>query len=340
MKKTGILLVNLGTPDSPSNSDVYKYLIEFLTDVRVIDFSWLKRQLLVRGIIVPMRYKNSAKTYQAVWDKDKGSPLLFHTQDLANKVQQQLGDAFVVEIAMRYQNPSMESALLKLKNAFVDTIVVLPLFPQYSSACNGSVLQRVNEITATWNVIPSIHTFHQFYNHPLFIDAFAERGKQHDIASFDHVLFSYHGLPARHLTRVGTTQTHDCIQDKCSENIHENNQHCYLAQCYETTRLIVQQLQIPADKYSTSFQSRLGKEVWLEPYTVDVLPELAKQGKKNLLIFSPAFVADCLETLYEIQVEYLELFQEHGGESITLVKSLNSEDKWVEAVCALVTSNQ
>ncbi len=339
MKKTGILLVNLGTPDSPSNSDVYKYLIEFLTDVRVIDFSWLKRQLLVRGIIVPMRYKNSAKTYQAVWDKEKGSPLLFHTQDLAKKVQQQLGDAFVVEIAMRYQNPSMESALLKLKNAYVDTIVILPLFPQYSSACNGSVLQRVNEITATWNVIPSIHTIHQFYNHPLFIEAFAARGKQHDIASFDHVLFSYHGLPARHLTRVGTTNTHDCQQEKCSEKIQAQNQHCYLAQCYETTRLIVQQLQIPSDKYSTSFQSRLGKEIWLEPYTVDVLPELAKQGKKKILVFSPAFVADCLETLYEIQVEYLELFQEHGGETITLVESLNSENKWVEAVCAMVTSN-
>lgn len=337
--KTGILLVNLGTPNSPSNSDVYKYLIEFLTDYRVIDFSWLKRNLLVRGIIVPARYKQSAKTYREIWDAERGSPLLYHTQDLVQKVQTQLGDQYVVEFAMRYQQPSIENGLLKLKNANVSKIVVLPLFPQYSSACNGSVIQKIFELTATWNVIPSIEIIHQFYNFPTFIDAIVARVTQHVLEDFDHILFSYHGLPARHLIRTANNQTHNCENENCRYQLTENNQHCYLAQCYETTRLIVAQLQLSTDKYSTSFQSRLGKEVWLEPYTVERLPQLAREGKKKILILSPAFVADCLETLFEIKVEYQELFQEHGGEQITLVESLNAEPKWVYAVCKIVQQN-
>ena len=336
MKKTGILLANLGTPDSPENKDVYKYLIEFLMDERVIDYNTFKRNLLVRGIIVPARYKNSAKTYREIWDKERGSPLLFHLQDLAQKVQAQLGEQYIVEYAMRYQHPSAASALQKLQNQQVDKIVVLPLFPQYSSACNGSVAQHVMETISTWNVVPSIQFIHQFYDFPLFIDAMVERAKQYNFEEYDHILFSYHGLPARHLTRVNSEQNHDCEKEKCTEKIQASNQHCYRAQCYATTQLITEKLNLPKEKYTTTFQSRLGKEVWLEPYTVDVIPALAKAGKKKLLVFSPAFVADCLETLYEIRVEYLELFQQFGGESITLVESLNSEDKWVDAVCALV----
>lgn len=337
IKKTGVLLVNLGTPDSPSNGDVFKYLNEFLTDGRVIDYPWLPRQILVRGIIVPLRYKNSAKTYREIWDKDRGSPLLYHLQDLTAKVQQQLGDNFIVEMAMRYQNPSLENALEKLKNLQVDKIIVLPLFPQYSSACNGSVMQKVQEITSKWLTIPDIKMIHHFYDNALFIEAFAAQGKKYDFDAYDHILFSYHGLPARHLKNADLSKKH-CLQHKdCCAVISEINQHCYRAQCFATTKMITEKLGLTADKFTTTFQSRLGKEVWLEPYTVDVIPQLAKQGKKKLLVFSPAFVADCLETLYEIRTEYLELFEEHGGESITLVESLNSEDKWVEAVCDLVT---
>lgn len=335
-KKTGILLVNLGTPDSPDNGDVFKYLIEFLTDGRVIDYPWLARQLLVRGIIVPARYKNSAKTYREIWDAQRGSPLKFHTEDLSAKVAAKLGDAYVVEVAMRYQNPSLESALEKMRKLQVNKIVVLPLFPQYSSACNGSVIEKVQEITSKWLTIPDLRFIHHFYDDPKFIHAFAERGKQYDFSQYDHILFSYHGLPARHLKKGDLSGCHCLQKENCCAKIEEINQHCYRAQCYETTRLITQQLGLSEDRYSVSFQSRLGKEVWLEPYTVEVLPQLAKTGKKKLLIFSPAFVADCLETLYEIRTEYLELFRHHGGESIQLVESLNSSDEWVDAVCSLV----
>ena len=339
IKKTGILLVNLGTPDSPKNSDVYKYLIEFLTDKRVIDYSWLARQLLVRGIIVPSRYKNSAKTYREVWDKEKGSPLLFHTKELTDKVRSQLdSDAYSVAFAMRYQSPSIAAALEQFKQEQVNKIVVLPLFPQYSSACNGSVIQKVQEITSKWLTIPDLKFIHHFYDNEKFIDAFVTQGNKFNFEDYDHVLFSYHGLPARHLKNGDVTKKH-CLQNKdCCAKITEVNQHCYRAQCYETTRLITEKLNLPKDKFTVTFQSRLGKEVWLEPYTVAVIPELAKQGKKKLLVFSPAFVADCLETLYEIRTEYLELYEEHGGESITLVESLNSEDKWVDAVVELVTN--
>lgn len=338
IKKTGILLVNLGTPDSPNNGDVFKYLNEFLTDGRVIDYPWLVRQLLVRGIIVPLRYKNSAKTYREIWDKNRGSPLLYHLQDLTKKVAAKLnGDEFVVEYAMRYQNPSLASVLEKFRLQQVNKIVVLPLFPQYSSACNGSVIQKVQEITSKWLTIPDLKYIHHFYDKEKFIDAFAAQGNKFNFDDYDHVLFSYHGLPARHLKNGDITGKH-CLQNKdCCAKITEINQHCYKAQCYETTRLITEKLGLPKGKFTVTFQSRLGKEVWLEPYTVAVIPELAKAGKKKLLVFSPAFVADCLETLYEIRTEYLELYQEHGGESITLVESLNSEDKWVEAVCDLVT---
>ncbi len=335
-KKTGVLLVNLGTPDSASNSDVFKYLNEFLTDGRVIDYPWLPRQILVRGIIVPLRYKNSAKTYREIWDKDRGSPLLYHLQDLAKKVQENLGDNYVVEYAMRYQNPSLENSLEKFRLAQINKIVVLPLFPQYSSACNGSVIQKVQEITSKWLTIPDLKYIHHFYDNAKFIDAFVAQGNKFNFDDFDHVLFSYHGLPARHLKNGDITKKH-CLQNAaCCASITEINQHCYRAQCYETTRLITEKLGLPKDKFTVSFQSRLGKEVWLEPYTVAVIPELAKQGKKKLLVFSPAFVADCLETLYEIRTEYLEIYEEHGGESITLVESLNSEDKWVDAVCDIV----
>ena len=339
IKKTGILLVNLGTPDSPSNSDVFKYLNEFLTDGRVIDYPWLARQLLVRGIIVPARYRNSAKTYREIWDKDRGSPLLYHTQDLTDKVRATLDpQKYVVAFAMRYQNPSLESELEKFRLQQVDKIVVLPLFPQYSSACNGSVIQKVQEITSKWLTIPDLKFIHHFYDNDLFIEAFAAQGRKYNFDDYDHILFSYHGLPARHLKNGDVTGKH-CLQNRdCCATISEINQHCYRAQCFATTQLIAEKLGLPKEKFTVTFQSRLGKEVWLEPYTVEVIPQLAKAGKKKLLVFSPAFVADCLETLYEIREEYLELFEEHGGESITLVESLNSEDKWVEAVCQLVTA--
>lgn len=338
IRKTGILLVNIGTPDSPQNKDVYKYLIEFLTDSRVIDYPWILRQLLVRGIIVPARYKKSATTYRKIWDKDRGSPLLFHMADLTEKVQNRLGkEKYMVEFAMRYRNPSIKDVMEKFRLAQVNKIIILPLFPQYSSACNGSVIQRVQEITSKWLTIPDISFIHHFFDNDLYIDAFVRQGKKHNLDDYDHVLFSFHGLPERHLKNADITEKHCLKNENCCSQISATNQHCYRAQCFATTRLIAEKLALPESKYTVTFQSRLGKEVWIQPYTSDVLTRLAKEGKKKLLVFSPAFVADCLETLYEIQVEYLELFQEHGGETVTLVESLNSEDKWADAVVDIVT---
>ncbi len=340
MGKIGVLLVNLGTPDSPSNSDVYKYLIEFLTDKRVMDFGWLKRNLLVRGIIVPARYKHSAKTYRAIWDKDRGSPLLFHTEDLGKKVQSILGDKYVVEIAMRYQNPSIESALKKLQAQLVSEIIVLPLFPQYSSACNGSIIQKVQETTNKWLTLPKLTYINHFYDNKLFIDAIVENARQFNLNDYDHIIFSYHGLPLRHLLNGDITSLY-CKADKtCCNTITEVNQNCYRTQCFQTTKLVAEQLGLSSDKYTNTFQSRLGKEIWIEPYSVDVIPALAKQGKRKLLVFSPAFVADCLETLFEISVEYQELFEEHGGNTVQLVPSLNSNATWVNAVADIVIRNQ
>lgn len=339
MFKTGVLLVNLGTPKSPAPKDVYPYLIEFLTDKRVIDFGWLKRNLLVRGIIVPARYKNTAKTYAAIWDKEHGSPLLFHTKNLTQKVQEALGSNYVVKYAMRYQEPNLENILKELQHEQVQHIIVLPLFPQYSSACNGSVIQKVQELTNQWLTFPKLTYINHFYNNELFIDAIVENLQQFDLDQYDHVVFSYHGLPARHLKNCDITQQHCLQKDNCCQKITAVNQHCYKAQCYATTQQVVAKVGLQTNKYATTFQSRLGKEVWLEPYTTEVLQQLAKEGKKNILMLSPAFVADCLETIYEIAVEYDELFKEHGGNSVTLVPSLNDNPTWVNAVVDIIKNS-
>ncbi|MCB9032713.1 MAG: ferrochelatase [Chitinophagales bacterium] len=335
-KKIGVLLINLGTPDSPNPKDVYKYLLEFLTDKRVIDFGWLKRNLLVRAIIVPARYKNSARTYQAIWDKEKGSPLMYHSQELAKKVQAQLGDDYIVELAMRYQQPSIEYAINQLQNKKVDRIVVVPLYPQYASSSTGTVLDKVMEITKKDLSVPDLSLIKSYYDFEPFIDAWVTQIKKYDYKKYDKIVFSYHGVPFRHLIKEDKSKNICKPQSACCNIMTNENKFCYKAQCHATTRAIVDKLQLDASQYEIAFQSRLGKEVWIEPYTVHRLPELAKEGKKNLLVVAPSFVADCLETLYEIQVELEELFVAAGGEKIQLVESLNSNELWTNAVCELI----
>ncbi|MEZ5009856.1 MAG: ferrochelatase [Chitinophagales bacterium] len=339
MKKKGVLLINLGTPDSPKPSDVKKYLLEFLMDDRVIDFGWLKRTLLVKGIIVPFRYKNSAKIYKEIWDEKTGSPLLFHSENLTDKVKASLSDEYVVELAMRYQTPSIKSGLEKLRSANVDEIIILPLFPQYASSSTGTAFQKVMDITKTWNTLPTIKWIGSFYDHPKFIQAFVNNIQSYQPETYDHVVFSYHGLPERHMKKTDLTGKH-CLAENysCCNTICDANKLCYRAQCKASTDLMVDQLGLNKDQYSMSFQSRLGRDPWIQPFTDHVLKDLAKQGKKKILVVCPAFVADCLETLYEISVEYQEEFQEAGGEKVQLVESLNSNDDWVEAVVDMVTS--
>lgn len=334
-KKTGVLLVNLGTPDSPAPGDVYRYLIEFLTDKRVIDSPWLTRQLLVRGLIVPRRYRQSAKSYQAIWTPE-GSPLKVHGFRIKKLLQQQLGDHYVTELAMRYRNPSIKDSLDRLVEQNCQKIIVLPLFPQYASATTGSVHENVMEIVSKWQNIPEIVLIDHYATHPAVINAFCASSSPFDMNHYDHVLFSFHGLPQRQLKKADRSKQ-CCMQSKnCCEMISPKNQECYSAQCYGTANGIINQLGLSPDNYSISFQSRLGKEPWLQPYTSEVITSLAKQGKKRMLVFCPSFVCDCLETIHEIGVEYAEEFIHAGGESLQLVPGLNDHPEWINALVDLV----
>lgn len=335
--KKGILLVNLGTPDSPAVSDVYRYLIEFLMDGRVIDIPTWRRTLLVKGIIIPFRARNSAKLYQEIWDEKTGSPLLHYSLIQQRLLQERLGGAYHVELAMRYQNPSIPNALANLKRMNVDSIRVIALFPQYASATTGSVIEKVMDEMRSWQTFPEVSFVNQFYDNKLMVDIFAENARKQQPETYDHFLFSYHGLPVRQLLDVDGSGTHNCDKSGCRERIHENNKFCYLAQCYATTRLIAGKLGIAPADYTVCFQSRLGKTPWIQPYTSDVLKEVASRGKKRLLVFSPAFVADCLETIYEIGTEYATDFKALGGEHVQLVESLNDHPLWITALEQMAT---
>ena len=333
--KTGILLINLGTPDSPSTSDVRKYLTQFLNDPRVIEINPIARFFLVNGIIVPFRASKSAKLYQQIWTKE-GSPLLVNSNKMKNLLQQELGNNFVVELGMRYQNPSLELALNKLKAAQVDKIIMIPLYPQYASSSTGSSVAEAIRLMQKWEVTPSFEVISKFYDNPDFIDACVDRARKYNINEYDSVIFSYHGLPESHIKLSSEHYGgNTCQLGNCCDKITKNNQYCYRANCFETTRQLVKRLNIPEGKYETTFQSRLNDK-WIKPYSDKVVAEKAKEGKKNILIFSPAFVADCLETIYEIGIEYNEIFKEHGGNKVTLVESLNDSPKWIEALKKMI----
>lgn len=336
MNKKGILLVNLGTPNSPSTEDVRKYLKEFLMDERVIDIPAFNRTLLVKGIIVPFRSPKTAKLYREIWDEATGSPLMHFSLVQKELLQAKLGDEYHVELAMRYQNPSIESALNKLKDAQVSSIKVLPLFPHYASASSGSVLQKVMELISKWQTIPGISFVNSFHDNEQMISVFAENGKNYSPETYDHILFSFHGLPQRQLMKSDHSGKHCLKKDNCCSTLTDDNRFCYSAQCHHTARLIADKLALPEDKFTVCFQSRLGKDPWVQPYTSAIIEELAKRGIKRLLVFCPAFVADCLETVYEVSVEYGDEFKKLGGEHVQLVESLNDHPGWIEAMEGLV----
>ena len=333
---TGVLIVNLGTPDSPSVPDVRKYLREFLMDGRVIDFPFIPRWMLVNLIIAPFRAPKSAKIYKELWTEN-GSPLKIYGQANEKQLQVALGtEEYVVKLAMRYQSPSIESGLAEFKQMGLNNIIVIPFFPQYASASTGSVYEEVMRIVTKWQIIPEIKIKNYFYDNPKFIKAFADNGRKHlEKESFDHVVFSYHGLPARQI-RKGDCTKKVCKLGSCCDTIHAMNQHCYRAQCFETTRLLVAELGLKEGTYTTCFQSRLGRDPWVQPYTDDVVKELAANGTKRVLAFSPAFVADCLETTIEVAEEYKEMFEEKGGEHWVLVESLNDSEAWIDLLVDLV----
>lgn len=330
-------MIQLGTPDSPKTSDVRRYLSEFLNDPRVIDIPWLPRTLLVNGIIVPFRAPKSAKVYKELWDFGNGvSPLITHTQAVKELLQGRFeGDDVTIEVAMRYQNPSMESVLDRMRKANYDQIVILPLFPQFASASTGSAVEKAMNIIRKWWVIPDISVISQFYDHPGYIDAVVDRAKEFNLSDYDHVLFSYHGLPERQVDKVYNDGL--CKDHACETEITDDNRFCYKATSYATTRIVAEKLGLSEKDYTVCFQSRLDKK-WLEPFSDKVVEEWGKKGAKKLLVFSPAFVADCLETIIEIGEEYQEIFEEHGGEKVQLVPSSNDHPRFIDCLEDLVRS--
>jgi len=338
-EKIGVLLVNLGTPDSPSTADVRRYLREFLMDKRVIDIPFLYRWLLVNLIIAPFRAPKSAKIYQELWE-ERGSPLKFYGEDVSATLQEELGEKYLVQLAMRYQNPSIASGLDKLRNSDVKSIMVIPLFPQYASASTGSVIDKVMETVSDWQVIPSIEFTSNFVEEALFIKTIAHIARKYMSSNdYDHFVFSYHGLPERQI-RKGSASGYCQLNQKCCSTYHSKNRYCYRAQCFLTSRLLADELDVREDNYSVSFQSRLGKDPWIKPYTDELIKELPGAGKKRVLAFSPAFIADCLETTIEVGDEFKEIFEKAGGEEWQLVESLNTHPMWIQCLKEMVLKHQ
>lgn len=332
--KIGVLLANLGTPDEPTYGAVFRYLNQFLTDGRVIDIPWVFRQLLVRGVITPFRSRSSAKLYQELWTED-GSPIKIYGYKVKEAVQKALGDDYVVSLGMRYQSPSMESAVKELIDARVSEIRLFPLFPHYASASSGSVMEETMRLLSKEQAIPSFSMISSYHDNPKMLEVFAENARQFDVDSYDHVLFSFHGLPQRQMKKAD--RCNHCLQSAdCCHTLTDVNQLCYSAQCHDTAFKLADMLGLSKDQFSVCFQSRLGNDPWIQPYTTDILKIRAEKGDKRLLAFSPAFVADCLETIVEISTEYQEEFEEMGGEHVQLVPSLNDHPLWIEAICDMV----
>ncbi|MEO8232680.1 MAG: ferrochelatase [Ignavibacteriota bacterium] len=333
MPNTCVLLINLGTPDSPSVKDVRKYLFEFLNDPRVIDINPIGRFFLVNFIIVPFRAPKSAKIYKELWTPE-GSPIMIYGESVKEKLQKELGNDFEVELAMRYQKPGLDEVCARMEKRGYEKIIILPLFPQYASASTGSAIDKAMKLISKWWVIPEIKIISQFYDNENYLNCVIEQSKKYNLSDFDHILFSYHGLPVRQVDKV-YSDGKPCDDHKCDEEINEDNKYCYKATCYATTRLLAEKLNLPKERYTVCFQSRLDKD-WLEPFSDKVVEEWAKKGAKKLLIFSPAFVADCLETTVEIGIEYQNIFKEHGGEKVQLVESLNDHPMWIKAIKKMV----
>jgi ferrochelatase len=292
--------------------------------------------LLVNLIIVPFRAPKSAKEYKKLFKIGEGkSPLMTYGKNLTSKLRSLAKDDFDVELAMRYGSPSMESVLAEMRSKNYDEIYIFPLYPQYASASSGSTIEKAFKIISKWWVIPEINVIGQFYNHPSYIECIVNRAKAFEISAYDHIMFSYHGIPERHVDKV-YLDGKPCADHSCENEINSDNTNCYKATCYATTRLLAKALDLKENSYSTCFQSRLGRDPWLMPYTDHTIERLGKEGKKKILVFSPAFVADCLETTIEIGEEYLELFQEHGGKEVHLVPSLNDNEDWANGLLKII----
>ena len=330
----GVLLVNLGSPDSPSVPDVRRYLNEFLMDSRVIDVAWPIRRFIV-GMILVNRPKETAHAYEKVWLKE-GSPLVVISKNVLKTLQPRI--KMPVELAMRYQNPKIESALRNLAGQGVDDLLLIPLFPHYAMSSFETAVERVKELAR--GIAPKMRITVQppFYKDPDFISALVNSAEEYLKKDYDFLLFSYHGLPERQIRKSDPTGTHCLMKENCCEVASPARATCYRSQCYQTTQAFVQKAGIPREKYSVSFQSRLGKDPWLKPYTDFEFERLAKQGVKKLLVICPAFVSDCLETIEEIGIRGRDTFLQAGGQEISRIPCLNEHPLWINALEKMVAN--
>ncbi len=335
-KRTGILLANLGTPDSPTENDVRRYLREFLSDPYVIDLPAPLRWLLLNFVILPRRPRASAKLYASIWT-DQGSPLLVHERALAKQVAAKLGDDFHVELAMRYGNPSIEGAFAAFAAQGVTQVIVMPLYPQATGSSSGSTLAKARQVAARRGLESTLFCVKPFYDHPQFLAALAQASKP-ALTEFapDHVLFSFHGVPERHLRKADLARRTCLTHTNCCDTLHAENANCYRAQCFSTARALARTLALPANTYSIGFQSRLGRTPWIRPYTDECLKQLATAGHKRLAVICPSFVADCLETLEEIGIRAREHWKQLGGEDLLCVPCLNDHPAFVHAVVSIL----
>jgi len=326
----GVLLVNLGSPESPTPKDVKTYLDEFLMDKYVIDVPFLLRAFLVRGIILRKRPEKSAEAYAKVW-REEGSPLVVLSKRMHEKVRKLVD--IPVSLAMRYGKPSILSGLQELADQGVTEVLLFPLYPHHAMSSTTTVIKMAEEMRKKhfpemkFTIVPA------FYNKPDYIKALSNSIKKNlEGYDYDHLLFSYHGLPERHIRKTDVTKSHCKIDGSCCNTPSPAHEFCYRHQCYETTKLVIKKLGIPEGKYSQTFQSRLAGDKWLEPYTDVEINKMPEKGIKNLAVVTPAFVADCLETLEEIAIEANHQFKEHGGENFLAIPCMNDDDEWCGVV--------
>ncbi|MDD5150986.1 MAG: ferrochelatase [Flavobacterium sp.] len=326
----GVLLINLGSPESPTPKDVKTYLDEFLMDKYVIDVPFLLRAFLVRGIILRKRPEKSAEAYKKVWWKE-GSPLVVLSKRMHEKIKKLVN--IPVSLSMRYGKPSILSGLQELADQGVNEVLLFPLYPHHAMSSTTTVIEMAEEMRKKhfpemkFTIVPA------FYNKPDYIKALSNSIKKHlEDYDYDHLLFSYHGLPERHIRKTDVTKSHCKIDGSCCNTPSPAHEFCYRHQCYETTKLVIKELGIPEGKYSQTFQSRLAGDKWLEPYTDVEVNKMPEKGIKNLAVVTPAFVADCLETLEEIAMEANHQFKEHGGENFLAIPCMNDGDEWCKTV--------
>ena len=326
----GVLLVNLGSPDSPNPKDVKVYLEEFLMDERVIDLPSFLRTILVKGIILNTRPKKSAKAYQKIW-WEEGSPLIVLSKRLIQKMESQV--QLPLALGMRYGNPSIQSGLQELAEKGVTEVLLVPLYPQFAMATTETILVLAENLRKAHFPQIEFTTLPSFYNHPDYVRVLSQsiqeslQGKE-----WEHLLFSYHGVPERHIRKSDVTRSHCKIDGRCCQTNSPAHAYCYRHQCFETTRLVAEYLDLKPDQYTTTFQSRLGLDPWLQPYTDKTVAKMAKNGTKNMAIVTPAFVSDCLETLEEIGMEAVEDFEEKGGDYLHVIPCINDREDWVKVM--------